>query len=148
MTPRQEFINHLKWLDENQPFTDIEHATYSVQQKNFIRGIQIANRKTKKEAIKEFKKIRGKKDRIQRTRDRIQESYDGRIVIAGKAPLKQVYVPKPKYEYKGVVKKAVPEVVSRYVVDRTSGKTRRYIDTQTGENISRRERDKRIAQEL
>ncbi len=153
LSPKEAFMSRVKELDREDAFTDREKKKYSFQDRNFVRGIQYATGKTKKEAITELKRIKKDRDRLRSRSGEVQAVYDGKLE-AGRGrrryhrPKEQrELTPEKLYPYKGVVIRARSEVVDRYKPD-YSTKARRYTDIVTGEVISRRERDKRIARSL
>lgn len=154
---RIKFLSKLVNLEKEEPFTQGEREKYTFQQRNFIRGIQIAKNCKKEDGIKEFKRIQGKKALIKKQGDDIQAMYDGRKAFKTRAPKARVCKPikttgkkeKKTYIYKGITKRADKVLIDRFVRDtKSSPSSRRYIDRLSGESISRRERDKRIAYEL
>jgi hypothetical protein len=148
---KEEFIailNRLKW---EEPFTTTEKTKYSLQEQNYIRGIQIARNTKKEDAIKEYKKISLRTEEMRALSSEIQGKYDTEREIIYNPPEKPIIIvdppippkkPKQKYKYAGYVKKATKEDRNRF--KSLGGKALRYLDLKTGEEISRRERDKRI----
>lgn len=147
---KEEFIAILEHLRREEPFTEAERSRYSVQKQNYIRGIQIARNIKKEDAIKEYKKISLKTEEMRALSNEIQGKYDAETEIiynphktppmingGGKKPK-----PKQKYKYGGYAKKATKEDRNRFKP--LGGKSQRYLDLKTGEEISRRERDKRL----
>ncbi len=153
MTPREVFIQRLKELEKESPFTEKEIKKYSYQDRQFVRAVQVSTDMKKSQAIAEMRKSKKDKDRLRRNRDIIEAKYRGDLDISRPVerpgydittkPVKK----KVKYAYKGVTIRARANVIDRYQPD-YSTKARRYTDTVTGEVISRRERDKRIAMSL
>ena len=153
MTPREVFIQRLRELETEAPFTQRETNKYSYQDRQFVRSLQVSTGMKKTHAIAEMRKSKKDKVRLRRNRDIIEAKYRGDLDISRPVerpgydittkPVKK----KSKYPYKGVTIRARANVVDRYQPD-YSTKARRYTDTVTGESISRRERDKRIAKSL
>ena len=171
-SPREDFLHRKRILERTQPFTKTQSKQLSLQQKNFIRGIQIARGVNKTEAIKLFKKSRKSSslstdlsNEINRTSamgDRIVEIPDMDLPVMEqpkKPPKKEKkklkkHVPKKKskpekralkgkkYTYAGKLSKK-PERKARF--KSLGGTARHYIDLRTGEEISKRERDKRLS---
>ena len=147
---KEEFIAILEKLKKEEPFTPAEKSRYSVQKQNYIRGIQIAQNIKKEDAIKEYKKISLKTEEMRVLSSEIQGKYDAETEIIYNPPEKPIIIagpdgpkkPKQKYKYGGYVKKATKEDRERF--KSLGGKAQRYLDLKTGEEISRRERDKRI----
>lgn len=156
LSSRDKFVRELSHLEETEPFTKTEREKLSFQDRNFIRGIQITKGIKKKEGITEFKRIKGKKEKIRKQSEAIQERYTGQKkfksrIREDKKVCKPVSVIERKREYtfKGVTKRASNTLIQRFVRDDKSPKTaRRYIDRLSGDSISRRERDKRISRAL
>lgn len=181
---REWFIERLNHLKKTEPFP--EGNNYTVQERAFIRGIQISRRKNLKEACKMFNTLLD--DDISGISDDIQRSYErGEQGIAIDTPpdlpgggtidktkpkpskpkkpetgapkggtIDKIKPSKPKkpetgapkgrkYKYAGVVLQAKQEDKDRFQRIKETGSRQRYIDTKTGEDISRRERDKRLA---
>jgi hypothetical protein len=153
MTPREVFIQRLRELETEAPFTQRETNKYSYQDRQFVRSLQVSTGMKKTHAITEMRKSKKDKNRLRRNRDIIEAKYRGDLDISRPVerpgydittkPVKK----KSKYPYKVVTIRARANVVDRYQPD-YSTKARRYRDTVTGETISRRERDKRIAKSL
>lgn len=155
LSSRDAFIRKLRALEKKEPFTKSEREKYNFQQRNFIRGIQVARGLGKKEGIQEYKKIAGKKSKIKSVSREIRAKYDGREDYIPKVRVRKVInktgqkVEKREYIYKGKTKTANKSLVERFVRDKDSPPSkRRYIDRLTGENISRRERDKRLSKSV
>lgn len=146
-----QFKLRLAKLEKEEPFTPRERKNYSFQTRNFIRGIQLTRGVNKRRGIEIYEGIKGKKTKIRKAAKDICELYSGKkkFKIPAKAePVKDIAgKTKIRYEYKGAPKKAPKSLIDRFKPD-YSTTARRYIDRQTGENISRRERDKRIAEAL
>lgn len=151
MTPREVYIQKLREVERINPFSPSEMREYSYQDRQFIRSIQVSTGKRKISAISEFRAMKKDRDRLIRGRARIEQAYDGRLKLPPQKPdipiESQPNKPKKTYKYKGVVVRARADVVDRYRPD-YSTPARRYTDTVTGETISRREKDKRIARSL
>ena len=147
---KEEFIAILERLRREEPFTPAEKQKYSVQKQNYIRGIQIARNINKNGAIKVYNEISLKTEEMRALSNEIQEKYDAEKEIIYSPPEKPIIIagpdrpkkPKQKYKYGGYAKKAKKEDRERF--KSLGGKAQRYIDLRTGEEISRRERDKRI----
>lgn len=146
---KEEFIAILNYLRRKEPFTPVEKKKYSVQKQNYIRGIQIARNINKNGAIKLFEEISLRTEEIRALSNEIQGKYDAEKEIIYNPPEKPIIIadpppkkPKQKYKYAGYVKKATKADRNRF--KSIGGKARRYLDLKTGEEISRRERDKRI----
>jgi uncharacterized protein with WD repeat len=147
---KEEFIAILNYLRRKEPFTPAEKQKYSLQEQNYIRGIQIARNTKKEDAIKEYKKISFRSEEMRVLSNEIQGKYDAESEIIYNPPKKRTIIagpdgpmkPKQKYKYAGYVKKATKEDRNRF--KSLGGKALRYLDLKTGEEISRRERDKRI----
>lgn len=159
MNARERFLNRRSQIQKQQPFTPKEDRDLSPQQKNFVRGIQVARHNSKKEAIRLFRKSQKSKTLSKSLSKDIDQKYKTGTSITeyqekitkppklkpSKKPKKPKKLKKPKtrYKYRGVTKKATKKQIARF---RSLGETsRRYIDTYTGEEISRRERDKRLS---
>lgn len=187
---KEWFIERLNHLKKTEPFP--EGNNYTVQERAFIRGIQISRRKNLKEACKMFDtllddEISGISDDIQRAYERGEQgiTIDTPPDLPGGGTIDKIKPegeieatpvprkPKPrkpkdkrgrgrsiweqpkkpetgapkgrKYKYAGVVLQAKQEDKDRFQRIKESGSRQRYIDTKTGEDISRRERDKRLA---
>jgi len=148
---RLNFLHKRSVYEETQPFTPKENKTLSLQQKNYVRGIQIARNVSKKKAISLFKKSK-KDSKLTKSLTRsIQKKYEtGLSFREGKKPLPKIVDRKKKkksktkikYKYAGKPQKASKKQIARF--KSLGGTSRRYIDTHTGEEISRRERDKRL----
>ena len=147
---KEEFIAILEHLRREEPFSPAEKQRYSVQIQNYIRGIQIARNIKKEDAIKEYNKISLKTEEMRVLSNEIQSKYDAETEIIYDPPEKPIIIvgpdgpkkPKQKYKYAGYAKKATKEDRNRF--KSLGGKSQRYLDLRTGEEISRRERDKRI----
>ena len=147
---REEFIAILEKLKKEEPFTSVEKKKYSVQKQNYIRGIQIARNLKKNDAIKEYEKISLRTEEMRVLSSEIQGKYDAETEIIYNPPEKPIIIagpdgpkkPKQKYKYAGYSQKAKKEDRERF--KSLGGKAQRYLDLKTGEEISRRERDKRI----
>ena len=148
---REEFIAILERLRREEPFSPAEKQKYSVQKQNYIRGIQIARNIKKEDAIKEYNKISFKTEEMRAISNEIQVIYDAEAEIIYNPQEKSIIIadppippkkPKQKYKYGGYAKKAKKEDRERF--KSLGGKAQRYLDLRTGEEISRRERDKRI----
>jgi hypothetical protein len=148
---KEEFIAILNYLRRKEPFTPAEIQKYSVQKQNYIRGIQIARNINKNGAIKLYEEISLRTEEIRSLSNEIQGKYDAEREIIYNPPEKPIIIvdppippkkPKQKYKYAGYVKKATKADGNRF--KSLGGKARRYLDLKTGEEISRRERDKRI----
>lgn len=148
---KEEFIAILEHLRRNEPFSPAEKKKYSVQKQNYIRGIQIARNIKKEDAIKEYKKISLRTEEMRVLSSEIQGKYDAETEIIYNPPKNKWTMindggkkekPKQKYKYAGYAKKAKKEDRNRF--KSLGGKAQRYLDLKTGEEISRRERDKRI----
>lgn len=148
---KEEFIAILNYLRRKEPFTPAERQKYSVQKQNYIRGIQIARNLKKEDAIKEYKKISFRSEEMRVLSNEIQGKYDAESEIIYNPPEKPIIIsdtvtpskkPKQKYKYAGYVRKATKADRNRF--KSLGGKAQRYLDLKTGEEISRRERDKRI----
>jgi hypothetical protein len=156
LSSRDKFVRELSHLEKTEPFTKAEREKTTFQERNFIRGIQITKGVKKRDAITEFKRIKGKKEKIRKQGDAIQERYTGEKrfksrIREGKKVCKPVSVIERKREYtfKGVTKRASNTLIERFIRDDKSPKSaRRYIDRLSGDSISRRERDKRISRAL
>lgn len=161
LSSRDKFVRELAYLEKTEPFTKAEREKTTFQERNFIRGIQITKGVKKRDAITEFKRIKGKKEKIKKQGDAIQERYTGekrfksRIREEKKVCKPVSVIPvsvierKREYTFKGVTKRASNTLIERFVRDDKSPKSaRRYIDRLSGESISRRERDKRISRAL
>lgn len=142
-------------LEDREPFLQSELNMFSKSDRNFIRGIQVARGYTKPRAIRYFRDTYGDRNSIRAIGARLQALSDRGVVIYSSEELRErrravkieQQTPKPgkKYRYEYAGQTDVPlSIKSRYQVDKKSGTARRYIDTETGENISRRERDKRL----
>lgn len=147
---KEEFIAILNYLRRKEPFTPTEKTKYSVQIQNYIRGIQIARNINKNGAIKEYEEISLRTEEMHALSREIQGKYDAETEIIYNPPKKPTIIAGPdgpkitkqKYKYAGYVKKATKEDRNRF--KSLGGKAQRYLDLKTGEEISRRERDKRI----
>lgn len=147
---KEEFIAILNRLRREEPFTPTEKTKYSVQIQNYIRGIQIARNLKKENAIKEYEKISFRTEEMRVLSNEIQGKYDAETEIIYNPPKKPTIIagpdgpmkPKQKYKYAGYAKKATKADRNRFKA--LGGKSQRYLDLKTGEEISRRERDKRI----
>jgi len=175
---REKFLRKRALLQKNQPFTKKENKTFTLQEKNYIRGIQIARNVSKKDAIKLFKKSRKNENLAISLSKEIEEKYKTGIIFKPlekppiilespkkkkepkkkilkkkkkpkkkiskkkKKPKKKIPKKKTKYKYAGKSKKATKKQLERF--KSLGGTSRRYIDIYTGEEISRRERDKRL----
>jgi hypothetical protein len=156
LSSRDKFVRELSHLEKSEPFTKAERDKLTFQERNFIRGIQLTKGIKKVEAITEFKRIKGKKEKIRKQGQNIQDRYTG--VKAFKSRIREdkkvckpvsVIERKREYTFKGVTKRASNTLIQRFVRDDKSPKTaRRYIDRLSGDSISRRERDKRISRAL
>lgn len=152
LSSRTKFIRELAELEIREPFTRTEREKLTFQERNFIRGIQVTKGITKRDGIAEFKKIKGKKEKIRKQGKDIQERYRGVKSFKSRIPVSGVCRPIKEdktgtgYIYKGVTKKADKVLIERFVRDKKSPPSaRRYIDRLSGESISRRERDRRIS---
>lgn len=147
---KEEFIAILNHLKREEPFTHTEKQKYSVQKQNYIRGIQIARNLKKENAIKEYEKISFRTEEMRVLSNEIQGKYDAEVEIIYNPPKRLIIdktkttatKPKQKYKYAGYAKKATKADKNRF--KSLGGKAQRYLDLKTGEEISRRERDKRI----
>ena len=159
---------------QTQPFTKAQKKGYTIQQQNFIRSIQIARNIDKNEAIKLFKKSLKSEELSKGLSDEIAKNYEigivysepptsgiGGIITPPKKEEKAKIPKKPKakkpkakkpvgkqkakkgYEYAGINKRATEAQKARFVI--VDKKKMRYVDTVSGEQISRRERDKRLS---
>lgn len=96
-----------------------------------------------KQMVKNAQKSRSYRRKISST---INDDSAGHL--PAKSPRRKPPVStKPSYKYSAVTVNAPSSVVNRYQADYSTS-ARRYRDTATGETISRRERDKRIASEI
>ena len=135
-------------MRKNNPLHLKKTKSLSLQQKNYIRGIQIARNVSKKKAINLFKRSQKDSTLTKSLTRSIQKKYETGISFkkdVGAPPKikkKKGKKPSKKYIYAGKPQKASKAQIARFKV--ISGKSRRYIDTHTGEEISRRERDKRL----
>ena len=168
-SPQEDFIFKKRMLENKEPFTKKESKQLSLQQKNFIRGIQIARGINKQKAIIQFKKSRKSSSLSSDLSDEIDRKYrmgvkiteiedmDLPVMEPPKKPLKKPKPKKPKpkkpkpekralkgrkYTYAGKLSKK-PEKIARF--KSLGGTARHYIDLRTGEEISKRERDKKLS---
>jgi len=145
---RTNFLNKRSEYEQKQPFTQKENKTLSLQQKNYIRGIQIARNVSKKKAINLFKRSQKDSALTKSLTRSIQKKYETGISFRKeigappKITKKKRKKPSKKYIYAGKPQKAIKAQIARF--KQLGGTSRRYIDTHTGEEISRRERDKRL----
>ena len=172
-SPREIFLHKKQVLEYNEPFTKKQTKQFTLQQKNYIRGIQIARNIKKSDAIKLYRKslkdtkllkklsleITGESeigialepseleppvigDGVRKGEEK-EKRKEGGKKKRKKLSKKEYGAPKgKKYKYAGKPLKATKKQLSRF--KSLGGKSRRYIDTKTGEEISRRERDKRL----
>ena len=178
-SPREKFMHKKRILERTEPFTPKQTKQLTLQQKNYIRGIQIARNIKKSDAIKLYRKSLKDTKLLKNLSSEIQRKYEIGItieppdiqppIIGGyegiekgkekkkkrkqkekKKRLKKLKKSKKesgapvgkKYKYAGKSKKATKKQLSRF--KSLPGTARHYIDTRTGEEISRRERDKRL----
>ena len=175
-SPREKFMHKKQILERTEPFTPKQTKQLTLQEKNYIRGIQIARNIKKSEAIKLFRKTFKDTKLLKNLSDEISRKYETGLTIEPleiQAPIIEGYegiekgkekkkkrkqkekkkrfkkskkepgAPKgKKYKYAGKSKKATKKQISRFKP--LPGPARHYIDTKTGEEISRRERDKRL----
>jgi len=145
---RSKFLHKRSEYEKKQPFTPKENKTLSLQQKNYIRGIQIARNVSKKKAINLFKRSQKDSTLTKSLTRSIQKKYETGISFQPekkpppKIAKKKRKKPSKKYIYAGKPQKATKAQIARF--KQLGGTSRRYIDTHTGEEISRRERDKRL----
>ena len=185
-SPREIFIHKKRILERTEPFTSKQTKQLTLQQRNYIRGIQIARNIKKSDAIKLYRKTFKDTKLLKNLSDEISRKYEVGItiepldiqppIIEGyeriekkkekkkekkrekkkkrpkklKKRLKKLKKSKKekgalkgrKYKYAGKFKKATKKQLARFRI--LPGSARHYIDIKTGEEISRRERDKRL----
>lgn len=147
LSGREEYYHEIRKVERDEPFSTKEKKAFTTSQREFIRAIQITRGMSKKEAIKHFKKnVTGKGEAIRKEKELFDRRYTGRVSFSRKATLRKVKQ-KKGYEYAHVVTKAPKSLKDRFIPDYSTS-ARRYLDTATNEVISRRERDKRIAEEI
>ncbi len=146
LSGREQYYKEVTKLERAEPFTERERKEFNNSQKEFIRAIQITRGMKKQEAIRHYKKnVTGNKAAIKREAELFKRRYTGRVDFRRKASLKRET--KRGYQYAGVINDAPKSLKNRFEPDYSTS-ARRYRDTVTGEVISRRERDKRIADEI
>lgn len=146
LSGREQYYKEVSKIEKEEPFTPIEKKKYNNSQKEFIRAIQVTRGMRKQDAIRHYKKnVTGNKAAIKREAELFKRRYTGRVDFRRKAVLKTEV--ERGYQYAGVVSEAPKSLKNRFKPDYSTS-ARRYRDTVTGEVISRRERDKRIADEI
>lgn len=151
----------LAYLEDKQPFSYSEKETFSKSDRNFIRGIQVARNYTKARAIRYFRTIYGNRNSIRAIGEELQKLSDYGITVYTSSEMKEIKqktleeYSKPqegkkyRYKYAGATKDIPESIKSRYILKITDTTNpeyskRRYIDTETSEEISRYEHDKRL----
>ena len=155
----QYFYDKKYYYEDRQPFTDRQKKKYTVQDRNFIRYIQTIYNISKKEAIKRFTKYNSEIVQNKEKRNNfwisLKDQYENlikfqkrpteynRIFADGNKKFLKEYGEKPKgYKYK--LKNYIIPTGLKERFKLIDKKSRRYLDTETGEEISRRKRDKII----
>jgi len=161
MDLKDYFGNNYKRLNNEEPFTPAEKEQYNANDRNFIQYLQIMFKSSKEEAIRKFHIY--KNDIITNAKTRkdfqkgIKDMYEG-LLRYSNAPdtdlnRKSVSVAKAgefrfnnllnfKYRNSFGDLPIKQETKDRFkLIDK---KSRRYLDTLSGKEISRRERDKQI----
>ena len=153
----QYFYDKKYEFEDKQPFTTKQKQKYTVQDRNFIRYLQTIYNINKREAIKRFNKYTREivNDKQKRNdfwislKDQYEQliKYQKRpknyqtVFAEGNKKFLDEYGKKPKgYKYKLSAYDIPKDVKERFKL--VNKKSRRYLDTQTGKEISRRERDK------
>lgn len=159
MDLKDYFRDNYKILEESHPFTDKEREKYSKNDRDFIRYMQIVFKSTKESAIKKFEiykadLITKKEERIE-FQKQISDMYEGMLHYRN--------VPNPKRVYDNISNKGQVEFIKKFEIKQTKyagalggipksksaekrftlldKKSRRYLDNETGLEISRRARD-------
>lgn len=154
----QYFYNKKYEFEDKQPFTDRQQKKYTVQDRNFIRYIQTIYNISKKEAIKRFTKynneIVSNREKRKEFWISLQDQYEqlikfqkrpteyNRIFADGNKKFTEIYGKKPKKQYKYRLSEYdIPKSVKERfkLLDK---KSKRYMDLETGKEISRRQHDK------
>lgn len=166
---REKFMKARSKYEKKEPFTPDEIKDLTFQQRNFVRGIQVSRRVSKKEAIQLFNNSKHSEELTKNLSDDIAKAYEIGISVK-KIPLTasdiigDIIVKKPRdvggiegfknigvkggkrqkkgYEYAGVTKRATKEQKAVFIL--VDKKKMRYIDTREAKTISRREKDKRL----
>lgn len=157
LPPREQFIKARENYASQSAFTANENKKYSVQDRNFIRGLQVTRGCGKTRAIRVFREGKKNPASMISLSDDVSKAYEqgityappppygggGVIKVPPKKVVPEVGAPKGrKYKYAGVATIASKERLARF--KSLGGTARRYKDLETGETISRRERDKRL----
>lgn len=158
MDLKKYFKDNYEALSLSQPFTENEEKTYNKNERDFIRYMQIMFNTSKKDAIKKFEiykndMINNKEERKE-FRKHITDMYEGLIQYKNAENPRQKYIENAreghiefiknvqiKTKYKGALG-GIPQsknAVKRFKL--TNKKSRRYLDTLTGVEISKRKRD-------
>lgn len=147
-------------LDDIQPFTERQKNKYTIQDQNFIRYIQVCYNISKREAIKRFnqynKDLIKNKEKRNEFRLSLSEQYEGLIKYqhrpknyvelydSGNKKFLEKFGEGKKYKYPKSKLIIPKEVEERFIM--VNKKSRRYLDTFTGQEISRRQHDKIVTQ--
>ena len=163
---REKFMKARSKYEKKEPFSPDEIKDLTFQQRNFVRGIQVSRRVSKKEAIQLFNESRHSEELTKNLSDDVAKAYEIGISVKKIPPtvsdiIGDIIVKKPRavgggksggvgggkrqkkgYEYAGVTKRATKEQKAVFIL--VDKKKMRYIDTREAKTISRREKDKRL----
>lgn len=141
-----------------QPFTESEEKTYSKNDRDFIRYMQIMFNTSKKDAIKKFeiykRDLLNNKEERREFQKHITDMYEGLLQYKNADNARQKFIDNAKDGHIEFIKKfeikskysaalgGIPQskkAVARFKL--VNKKSRRYLDTLTGIEVSKRKRD-------
>lgn len=159
MDLKDYFRDNYEVLEESHPFTDKEREKYTKNDRDFIRYMQIVFNSTKESAIKKFEiykadLITKKQERIE-FQKQISDMYEGMLLYRN--------APNPRKAFTDTAFKGQVEFIKKFEIKPTKyagalggipksksaekrftlldKKSRRYLDNETGLEVSRRARD-------
>ena len=171
---REKFMKARSKYEKKEPFSPDEIKDLTFQQRNFVRGIQVSRRVSKKEAIQLFYESRHSEELTKNLSDDVAKAYEigisvkkipptvsdiigdiivkkPRVIGGGKSEgvegFKNIGVKGGKRQKKGYEYAGVTKRATKEqkaVFILVDKKKMRYIDTREAKTISRREKDKRL----